>query len=718
MKQCPICGSKFSGAEVFCPHDGARLLEAEQPAQLLGQTLHDIVKLESLLYKDALGERYAGRLMDNTSVKVTVFNQAFSPDPDRVSSLVTTKTLLDEPLPVAIAPTHAWEVSAEDPGYLLEGLAPGPSLRVLLDERGKLDWRTAIKLTCSIARVLEWMDNQGVTHRLLQPDTISITNIKKGTVHLGEWALGALSYQDNPLQAIEKGQIFGGAEYIAPELIDGGAKADRRSLIYALGLLLYEMLTGKSPYRAQNTSEVLKPQRREKPVKLSISYEGEALPAALDDLLEVMIAKQPEQRLQSLGALVNALSSLLDDDTNASDFPELERDPSNVTISVPKKATPSSKEPSKGAKPSINEEDKERKRTLLFISADEIKKAREEELKETSPTSQPSDDAPQPADEPPAPEDVVEDSEKPTIQMNSDVLKQDLKSPSSLSTTEEENQDDEKPAAEETSSEEKSTEESKSAPDATPPVTKKKKKKKKNKDTIRLGVADLPSSSNNVSIDDPESDPEEEEPEVESASPSTIVISKDFSSEVKEKLDEEKKQQSNKAAKGETLSKTSSKKEVEAPSTSIIIDDSLTAESPKEDKKEAPSSKKAKKEETSKKKREDAEESPSLPSVTTEPAPVASTSSSAAEVPEEDWFNSDSEKAWDNEIFMEHTERTDKKFKTYLIVALVLFLLALIVGAIIIATAPKDEEEASLISPDTPELRLATHHLTSASPRS
>ena len=682
VKQCPICGSKFSGAEAFCPHDGARLLEAEQPAQLLGKMLHDTVKLENLLYKDAFGERYSGRLNSGESVKVTVFNQAFVPDETRVASLVTTKTLLDEPLPKAIAPTHSWDLQST-PAYLIEGLPSGPSLQVLMSERGTLDWRTAIKLTCATARALEWMDGQGVLHRCVQPDSISVTHIKKGSVHLGEWALGVLAHKEAPLEAIELGNLISAAPYMAPEVIEG-SPADRRSLIYSLGILLYEMLTGKNPYKTQQTADTLKRHLREKPVKLSISYEGEPLPPALDDLLDVMIAKQPEQRFQALGALVNALSSLLDDGTSAQDFPEPERDSSNTSVTVSAAAAEDVKKDDEPPKQTTR--DSGGNKTLLFISAEDVKKAREadlaskaaEEDKSSTPEEEPKKEEPkedaatQDSTPEAAPVEEVEDSEKPTLQMDSSILDQDKK-------------EEAEPVA----------------VAAEPPLKKKKKKKKKSKDTIRLSANDLPDTSNQVSIDDPESEVTDDSDENAS---STIVISKDFSDEV-----DNIASTSDENTGASSTSDTSKDDETSEAPAKIEIDSSLL----EEPKKEESSKSSIIIEDTLK------EEALALPSVEEDKekedasAPKEddaqpSTPTSSAEPSEDEWFNSDSEKAWDNEIHMEHAERTDKKFKTYLIVALVIFVIAIIIGAIMIATTPEEEAEASLTQEQTPATMLAT----------
>lgn len=420
MKACPICGSTFSGDEMFCPHDGARLIVHDQPAQLVGEQLHHLVDLKRLVFKDAFGERYIGEMTSShVEVKVTVFNQAFTPPEGRLEALVSTKMLLDSPLPPQVATAFSWSVD-DDPSYLIESNPMGPSLRLLIEERGHLDWRTALKIVCSLARNLDWMDGQGVVHRAIQPESIYVTDIQRGYTHLSEWAIGVLAYQANPLEALSQGQLVIAPGYTAPELVGGKASADRRSMIYTLGILLYEMLTGKAPFSAPGSEEILKRIKRERPVKLSMAYPEGDLPPGLDDLFEVMTAKQPDKRFQSLQAVTNALSTLLDDGTSASDFPDPVRAKEEPDIHKKNGKTPK------------EVDDTTSKKTMLFISSDELQSKiseASEAVEAKAPASTPEKKSEKKAPEPAANKEEVEIDEagKATIQMDRSVLEQDQK---------------------------------------------------------------------------------------------------------------------------------------------------------------------------------------------------------------------------------------------------------------------------------------------------
>lgn len=326
MKVCPTCGTAFDGPETFCPHDGARLFEAKNKAgQWTGKILANKVKLERHLFADELGERYSGERLDGQGkVRVTLFNMGFEPTPDRVAALRGVRALLESPLPAEL--TEILELDLEGPvPYLIESDPQGASLRLLLNEREHLDRPTAMRITCSIARVVEWLDQSaGIYHRALHPQAIYVTQLAKGHVCIAEWAHGILAYKPKPLEAAQQQQAVPYSEYMAPELTDDASRADKRSALYTLGMLLYEMLVGVPAHAAPTVEDVLKRHRRERPGKLSIMSKDPAVGTTLDEIFELITNKDPEARFQAPMALINAMSTQLQAEGDAQ-FPTLER---------------------------------------------------------------------------------------------------------------------------------------------------------------------------------------------------------------------------------------------------------------------------------------------------------------------------------------------------------------------------------------------------------
>ena len=124
MKVCPTCGSQFSGADAFCPHDGTRLVDLQPEGALVGQTLHGEVELERLLFADGVGERYTGTMVaGGERVRVLVFNQRFEPERDRADLVKAINALIGSPTPASISGLVSWHLD-ETPAYMVERVAP------------------------------------------------------------------------------------------------------------------------------------------------------------------------------------------------------------------------------------------------------------------------------------------------------------------------------------------------------------------------------------------------------------------------------------------------------------------------------------------------------------------------------------------------------------------------------------------------------------------
>ncbi len=317
MKVCPECQARFDGGEAFCPNDGTKLVAARDlsPGELTGLDLTEHIHLERLEFCDDLGERYAGELApDAQPVRVTVFNQGFRPEAERAEALDKLRAELDGPLPPEILSLHSVELDDEHP-HVVEEAPKGPSLKSLLDERKALDWQTAVRLVCRVGRALQYLADQGLVHLGLHSQAIFVTKLQEGSIQLGEWAQGVLSHRERPLDWAEEHpeDFLGYTAYLAPETIRDASDADERTLVYMMGMLLYELIAGKPPFTSKSPDEALKRHLHEKPLKLSIARGGSGLHPDIDDVLEMMWKKAPERRFQNPQAAIAALGSMLDE---------------------------------------------------------------------------------------------------------------------------------------------------------------------------------------------------------------------------------------------------------------------------------------------------------------------------------------------------------------------------------------------------------------------
>jgi tetratricopeptide (TPR) repeat protein len=284
------------------------------PGGLTGLDLNEQIHLDRLEFSDALGERYLGNLRsDKTPLRVTVYNPGLAPDQARLARLEERRAELGEALPPEILSLHSVGRS-DDRAYIAEEAPRGPSLQALLDERKALDWQTAVRVTCGVGRALEYLADKGLMHQGLHARAIFVTDLKQGKIQLGEWAHALLAHPERPLDldADAPGTFLGYCAYLAPESIRDASDSDQRSMVYALGMLLYQLIVGKPPFTSKSPADTLKRHLHEKPLKLSIARGGAGLHPDLDAILDTMWLKAPERRFQKIAAAMAALSSLLD----------------------------------------------------------------------------------------------------------------------------------------------------------------------------------------------------------------------------------------------------------------------------------------------------------------------------------------------------------------------------------------------------------------------
>ncbi len=177
------------------------------------------------------------------------------------------------------------------PFYVMELIEAG-TLAALLGRHGQLPVPRALAIAAQIVDALRAAASQGVVHRDLKPANIFIDD--RDTVRIGDFGLALIRQGHVPQSSVDNA-IVGTVHYMAPELIDGGA-ADVRSDIYAVGCILFEMLTGRQPFTGTTAWEILR-QHAEAPVPELTGPDG-PVPPAVERVVHRAMAKDPRARYQ------------------------------------------------------------------------------------------------------------------------------------------------------------------------------------------------------------------------------------------------------------------------------------------------------------------------------------------------------------------------------------------------------------------------------------
>ena len=302
MKLCPRCSESFGDDAGFCPFDGTALPRPADP--LIGRTLAARYRLIRPLGSGGMALVYLAKhvMIDRLSaIKVLRRDLAMSASHrERFLREARAVNRINHPNIVEITDL------GESDGlvFLVMEYVEGESLLATLRE-GRLPWPRAARVAAQIAAALGRAHELGIIHRDLKPENVLLTR-RGGEEFVKLTDFGIAKILDAPALTFNE-QRFGTPGYIAPEYAEGAA-ADPRADLYALGIVLYEMLTGTMPFDARGVALLLAP-LREAPRKPSARVDG--IPAEVEELILRLIARHPDDRPRDAFAVVDALGDLL-----------------------------------------------------------------------------------------------------------------------------------------------------------------------------------------------------------------------------------------------------------------------------------------------------------------------------------------------------------------------------------------------------------------------
>ena len=172
--------------------------------------------------------------------------------------------------------------------YAME-LITGGSVEDVLKAKKKLPWEAAIEITMQVAMALEHAHEAGVIHRDLKPGNLLLT--KDGTVKLTDFGIA----RDTTATALTAaGKTVGTYAYMAPEQIRGKPPVDKKTDLYALGCVLFEMIAGETPFQCENQGEMLMMHLQEEPPRITSLVPD--CPMFVEELIFHLLEKDPQER--------------------------------------------------------------------------------------------------------------------------------------------------------------------------------------------------------------------------------------------------------------------------------------------------------------------------------------------------------------------------------------------------------------------------------------
>jgi eukaryotic-like serine/threonine-protein kinase len=189
--------------------------------------------------------------------------------------------------------------------YIAMEYVQGETVEKMIAERGHLPWREVVELGIQICDALHYAHEHGVVHRDLKPSNLMVTADAK--VKLADFGI-AKDLDATALTAT--GRTLGTAAYMSPEQIRGTPAVSHKTDLYALGVVLYQMLVGKAPFEGTTPVVLMHCHLNEPPPRPSAKLAE--IPRKLDDLVVSLMAKSPTDRPWDSAAVAVKLTELRD----------------------------------------------------------------------------------------------------------------------------------------------------------------------------------------------------------------------------------------------------------------------------------------------------------------------------------------------------------------------------------------------------------------------
>ena len=242
----------------------------------------------------------------NRNVAVKVLKDEFTTDSDFIKRFNTEAQS-------AAGLSHANIVSIYDVGheeennlyYIVMELIKGKTLKEIINKDGSLSWKWSVNIAIQIASALELAHKNGIVHRDIKPHNIIIT--EDGVAKVTDFGI-AKAVSNSTMTAF--GTTIGSVHYFSPEQAKGSI-TDAKSDLYSLGVVMYEMLTGKVPFDADTAVSVALKHMQEEPAQ-PIEL-NEEIPSAVNDIVVKAMQKDPTNRYQSATEMLADLSKALKD---------------------------------------------------------------------------------------------------------------------------------------------------------------------------------------------------------------------------------------------------------------------------------------------------------------------------------------------------------------------------------------------------------------------
>jgi len=299
---CLSCGAQAHRLSAYCPECGAPLAPEPEPDEHVGQTVAKKFRIETLIGEGGMGKVYRARLLTlDKPVVLKVLHRSLLCDQRTVARFrreAQAASRLSHPNSINVLDFGETE-SGEH--YIAMELVDGKDLHQVLSSEWPLSEARVIRIASQVLAALSEAHAAGIIHRDLKPENIMVEQLRHEPDFVKVLDFGIAKIvdavaEDGPLT--RAGFVCGTPEYMSPEQARGG-DLDARSDLYAVGVLLYQLVTGLLPFVADSGAAFAAKHLTEPPIPPRQRRQGVRVSAGMERLILSALSKDPTKRPQT-----------------------------------------------------------------------------------------------------------------------------------------------------------------------------------------------------------------------------------------------------------------------------------------------------------------------------------------------------------------------------------------------------------------------------------
>lgn len=311
MKLCLVCNFQTAEDQDVCPRDGSSMVTVGDDP-LLGMVVEGRYKIQSVIGQGSAGTVYkAVQELIGREVAIKVLHDYLVSDDEfikRFRQEAKASSRLSHPNIITI---YDFGVIPEgDRPYIAMDLLVGTPLSDLLSQVERISLDEAIPIFVQVCSALGEAHRQGVVHRDVKPENIVLVERSGQNLFpiVVDFGIARIVEESDAAKITRTGTVCGSPTYMSPEQCTS-SKVDHRSDIYSLAVVIYETLTGDVPFHSDELVRVMAMHLSDPPKPLNQVKPGLIFPDALEECVYRALAKNPDQRYQSMEEFAEALEN-------------------------------------------------------------------------------------------------------------------------------------------------------------------------------------------------------------------------------------------------------------------------------------------------------------------------------------------------------------------------------------------------------------------------